>query len=185
MDTSKEVKKDQTSASGSEGVKADGAPVAPQEPSIDYEQEFHALFDVHTQTVQEKEQAERDRDNYKKGMLAAKGKKSAGDEEVTEPEDIETIVSRKVSEALKLKEQEDTRKRQEEFVKKIIKENSELKIARANKSQVGSGSASATPSEGSTVQTDKFFTQEQLDYFKSRKLDPEKVKANMLKNKAI
>jgi len=185
MDTSKEVKKDQTSASGSEGVKTDGAPVAPQEPSVDYEQEFHALFDVHEQTVQEKEQAERDRDNYKKGMLAAKGKKSAGDEEVTEPEDIETIVSRKVSEALKLKEQEATRQREKDLVAKLIKENKELKIARANNSQIGSGSPSATPSEGPTVQTDKFFSAEQLAYLKSRKLDPEKVKANMLKNKAI
>lgn len=66
--------------------------------------------------------------------------------------------------------------------KAILKTNNELKVAIRNRSQIGNtGQGSNT--EESTKQGSTYFTAEQLAHLKKRGLDPEKVKANILRKK--
>lgn len=66
--------------------------------------------------------------------------------------------------------------------KNILKTTKELKVALQNRSQMGNtGQGASTEDQQKTG--DNFFTADQLAYFAKRKLDPEKVKANMLRSK--
>jgi hypothetical protein len=116
--------------------------------------------------------------NYKLGMLKAKGKiKEDFDDEETEDERIERIVQEKLS-ATKIA-QIDTEK--EVLLKKLAKENKELKLAFSNKTSVATSVGSH--SESRSV-TDTSVTPEQLAAFKSRgwsEKDIENYKKNLRK----
>ena len=117
-----------------------------------------------------------ERENYKKGMLAAKGK-SGDDTDETEEERIARIVEEKLqgsTEAQLLKQKDD-------IAKRALQENKELKVALKNRTQIGA-SAGQGGGQGGDVKTD-FWTPDQLAYFKKRGIDPEKAKENYLKLK--
>jgi len=141
---------------------------------IDYEAEYFALLEKEAKTAQE-------RDNYRLGLLTAKGK-------IPEPaipvdEDLETLVTKKVQETLLRTQEGSTQKAKEDLVKKVIQENKELKLALTNKTGISTVSAgsSVAPSPSSST---SFWTKEQVETFKKRGLDPEKVKENYLKYKS-
>lgn len=69
--------------------------------------------------------------------------------------------------------------------KSILKANKELTVALRNRAQIGN-TAQGSSTEDGQKQGDTYFTPEQINFFKKRGLDPEKVKANMIarKNKA-
>jgi outer membrane protein TolC len=115
-----------------------------------------------------------ERENYKKGMLAAKGK---SDDDESEEDKIARIVEEKLqgsTEAQLLKQKD-------EIAKRALQENKELKVALKNRTQIGA-SAGQGGGQGGDVKTD-FWTPEQLAYFKKRGIDPEKAKENYLKLK--
>ena len=66
--------------------------------------------------------------------------------------------------------------------KAILKTNQELKVALHNRSQLGNTGQGASTEQGK--QGDTYFTPDQLAFFKKRGLDPEKVKANIVKHKS-
>ncbi len=66
--------------------------------------------------------------------------------------------------------------------KSILKANSELKVALHNRAQLGNTGHGSNTEDTQKV-GDTFFTADQLAYFKKRKLDPETVKANLLRYK--
>ena len=119
-----------------------------------------------------------EKENYRKGMLSAKGKLKelkdqgydVGDEK---PELNEDSIVAKVVEQLKPL----VAPKQDDLKTKV----SELATALRNRSQVNN-SASGTSTEGQEVKKE-FFTPEQLEDLKSRGLDPKKVEENIRKQK--
>lgn len=122
-----------------------------------------------------------ERDNYKRGMLKAKGKVDDDDLGEESTEDTMRRIARE--EYLNTKEAQlmVDRKKAEEA---LIKENSELRLAAKNKpaTTTASGSSSARD-ESQIVSTpaEKFFSAEQLENIKKRGVDPEAVMKNLQK----
>lgn len=136
---------------------------------IDWEAKY-----LETQANLDKVAAERE--NYKKGMLKAKGKSDDDDE--SDDEKIERIVNEKLqgsTEARLLQEKDD-------IAKRALQENKELKVALKNRAQIGSSATQGGGQSTTDVKTD-FWTSEQLAFFKKRGVDPEKAKENYLKLK--
>ena len=138
---------------------------------IDYAAEFEALLAENTKLAA-------DRDNYRKGMLSAKGKlKSEVNEEsetLDEDQKLDMLLDRKLAE----REDRVKKQREAELAKQLIKQNRELKIALANRSQISTGGSTSSSKETSQV-GDSYWSKDQLEYFKKRGLDPNKVKENL------
>lgn len=128
----------------------------------------------------ELEKTRLERDNYKRGLLKAKGKSEEIDD--IDEDKIQSIIDARIKEALESSKNEELEKREAELIEKLIKENKELKLAQANRSQVSSSGQGGGYSEQKPTE-DKFFSAEQLAELKKRGVDPEKVKENILKNR--
>jgi hypothetical protein len=122
----------------------------------------------------------RERDNYRKGMLKAKGKKNPYDDD-DEP-DMDEIIDRKVEEKILAKEEDKVRAERDQMVQKLAIENAELRKAVTNRAQVKGSAGEGANSEELEVKKE-FFSKEQLEDLKAKGLDPEKVKENLLKYK--
>jgi len=167
-------KKPADAPTGTEVKKEEGSASVPpvESTGIDYEREFNAL-------LEENNRIANDRDNYKKGLLAAKGKAPELDLESTE---LDTLIEKKVQDTLLRTKEFQNNQAREELVKKVFAENKELKIALANKSGISSvapGSSVSRPD----VKVESW-TPEQLAYFAKRNLNPDKVKENYIKTKS-
>lgn len=161
------------------GVETPNGEAPAAEPSVDSSIDLAAEYES---LLAENARLATDRDNYRKGMLAAKGKAKA-EEPTYEPEEEteDDRIARKVREVLSQTQTEQARRRQEEIVKQALKENRELKAALQNRSQISSAPGSSSKESPET--RDSYFTDEQLAYFKKRGIDPAKVKENLLKAK--
>jgi hypothetical protein len=129
----------------------------------------------------EKAKVEQERDNYKKGLLIAKGKREDDGTYEPEPENsnLDDLIDRKVTEKLLSVREQELQKKEQDTINRLIKERNELKTALQAKTGMGN-SAIGGGTGGPEVQ-DSTFTKEQLAAMKARGLDPEKVKANYLK----
>ena len=111
-------------------------------------------------------------------MLSAKSKLKT----MPEPEDDDADdLDKRIQAALEARDEAQKLKRQEEIARNLIKQNRELKVALQNRAQVSSAPSGA--SDKSSDVKEKFFSDEQLSYFKKRGLDPETVRKNIEKNK--
>lgn len=163
-----------------EAVKAEGEVAAVAQTEVDeWEVKFKAL-------QAEKEKIEAEKENYRKGLLKAKGYLPNEYPETGEvPADIEEVVKKVLSETL-LDEKsrsanEQERKLTEEALAEI-KRLKELNLSLSNRSQVGS-MGSSSGGEKVEAKTSGFWTKEQEAELRKKGLDPEKVKANFLKIK--
>lgn len=142
------------------------APLAPTQTEVDLATELETV--------------RIERDNYRKGMLKAKGK--LDDVDTSDPVALEEIVQRKVAEAILNTRDAELEAREKALMDKVIKENRELKLATQNRAQIN-----ASTGQGASIETkdtpDAYFSAEQLTELKARGLDPEKVKANILKRR--
>lgn len=148
-----------------------GTPIVPEE--ADLLNEFQSV-------LEKLDKAERDRDNYKKGLLARK--RGEPIPEQLEEDEVERRAEEKAKELFKEAQLTEALKKKDEIALKALKENRELKIALKNRSGIVT-----TPSGGSqpdpAPSKDTFWTADQLAYFKKRGLNPDKVKENYLKLK--
>lgn len=147
-------------------------------PEIDYEAQNAALIEELTRVEKEKE-------NYKRAALKAKGKLPQDlPEEEEGTTDLETLIEKKVEEKLILSRESQIRKQQEELIKKALKENKELKLALQAKSQVSNVSVG---SGGSTMEvSDGVLSKAQIESLKAQKWPDDKIqrlKENLLKAK--
>lgn len=145
----------------------------PESDGIDYEKEYYALLEKEAKTAS-------DRDNYKQGMLANKGKLPAA--EVEDMSDLDALIEKKVQDTLLRTKEVQLQQSKEDLIKKVLAENKEMKLAMSNRggiSTVTPGSSVAKPD----VEIQQW-TPEQLAYFEKRGLNPDKVKQNYSKFKA-
>lgn len=127
----------------------------------------------------EKNKAIEEAANYKLAFLKAKNKNKEDLDEESEEDRISRIVSEKLT-ATKIA-QIDVEK--EELLKKLAKENKELKLAQLNKTNTPAAAIGAHSE--TTVVTDTLVTPEQITALKARgwtDKDIERYKKNFLKN---
>ncbi len=131
----------------------------------------------------------RDNKDYKAGMLswkkkAKKNRDEDEEEDFDEEESNDDRMRRIIREEMAQTDLARANAEKEEIIKKIIRENKEIKTALKNKAQIsnlpGGSSQESSTGEG---QKNTIWTKEQLDYFKSKGIDPKKVADNWQKTK--
>jgi hypothetical protein len=133
------------------------------------------LADALEKTLERAEKAEKDRDNYKRGLLKAKGK-TEEDEEEPDVEDLDTRIANGVARALADKETKDS-------TQQLLKRIKEMEKAFENKSQL-SNAGVGTGTESQLKVGDNQLSDAQLADLKGRGWDDAKIarfKQNLLK----
>ncbi len=146
--------------------------IAPQEETQDDAEARIATLEAEKSAILEREA------NYKAAYLKEVDK----NKQVPENETDEDRIRRITREELAAKEVVAIDAEKEELLKKLAKENKELKLAQMNKT--GIPAATGTHNEGTSV-TDTLVTPEQMAFFKSKNWsdqDIERYKKNLIKN---
>ena len=126
-----------------------------------------------------------ERENYRKGMLAAKGKLTVG--EPLPPDALDEYVGKKVQEELLNSQIFKAQAERESKLAEIMRENSELKVALANRSQLNTPTAAGGNNANDVSHPAPDFTPEQLAAIEKMskqigvKLDPKVILANKAK----
>lgn len=138
------------------------------------------LADALEKTLEALSRTETDRDNYRDGLLAAKGKKSVAREDETDDEKIARIVSEQIAQT----EQTKTNAQVIEQTKQVIRRNKELELALQNKGTAGTGSSQGTTTDTTAKPGDNMLSDTQVNSLKARGWDDAKIarfKANLSK----
>jgi hypothetical protein len=150
--------------------------VIPQE--VDYEAVLKAKDEELAKVKEEKE-------NYKKGLLKAKGKLPEDYQTDTdEPEDAESLTRRIVQETLLSTKEAQLQVEKDQALAAVLKRNKELELALKNRGQITSTSAEGSNQDKPEVNTDKYFSNEQIKALKAKGYDDKKIdilKKNMQK----
>ncbi len=126
-----------------------------------------------------------ERDNYKKGMLKAKGKVPKDDEDDSDEEEIEEKVTRLVKEQLLETQFNLAQKEKDDLILKTLARNKELETALKNRSQISTAGAGSS-SETKLSPKDPVLSAEKLASLKALGWDDKKIelyKKNLLKVK--
>lgn len=129
-----------------------------------------------------------ERDNYKKGMLKAKGKITTDDkedDEDDEEEDLDTKIDRKIEERAIDTKLNQALSEKEALLKQGLARIKELETAIKNRSQISTAGAGSSTDTKMTAK-DPILSQEKINYFKSLGWDDKKIeryKQNLMKTK--
>ena len=151
--------------------------VTPTTTEVDYEA-------VLKQKDDELAQVKRDKENYRKGMLKAKGKLPDDSLDNEESEDAESMTRRIVQETLLSTKEAQLQAEKDIALKAVLKRNKELEIALKNRGQITSTSAQGSNQERTEIKTDNYFSPEQLQALRAKGYDDKKIeelKKNMSK----
>ncbi len=121
-----------------------------------------------------------ERDNYKTGMLKAKGKLP---EDEIDNDDVDTKIQKAVQEALYSESEKKLQAEKDAILQKALTENKELKVALQNKQ--GISTAPDGPAADDQITGDSFFSPAQVRELKAKGWSDEKIKkaAERMKNK--
>lgn len=123
-----------------------------------------------------------EKENYKKGMLKAKGKL---DEDDSDSEDIDAKIERVVAERLLGTKEAQLQAEKDTAFKALAKRNRELETALKNRSQISAGIGGGNNTESMPV-SDHVLSADQVKSLKAKGWDDNKIelfKKNLLKNK--
>lgn len=120
-----------------------------------------------------------ERDNYRRAALKAKGKYREESEDVEDPEDIDALVERKVTEKLYDARLAQAAKEKEDLIQRTMRENTELRNALKNTPGRPTSSGSSQDKGGAPASTTGYWTPEQEADLIKRGLDPKSVLQNM------
>lgn len=126
-----------------------------------------------------------ERENYRRGMLKAKGKLPEEDEvDNSTPEGLEAIVDRKVQERFLNTKEAQIQIEKDNALKAVLKRNKELEIALKNRGQISSSSAQGSNQDKPDGKADNYFSNEQIAALRAKGYDDKKIdtlKKNMSK----
>jgi hypothetical protein len=148
-----------------------------QTTEVDYEALLKAKDEELTFVKEKKEQ-------YRKGLLKAKGKLPDEDDNSSNDEDIDAKIDRKVQEKLLATREASIIAEKDALVSSLAKRNKELTLALKNRGQISTTSGQGSNEDRQEVKTDKYFSKEQIADLKKRGWSDEKIetaKKNMLK----
>lgn len=151
------------------GVEATVVP-APAQSEVDLAKE---LEDTRTALAKKTEDAE----NYKRGMLKAKGKLPADSEDEETGENMEDKIRRIAREEAANTEIAQLRAKEAAQVAAIVKRNKELELALKNRGQVSSPSGAGSNQEKPEGKVDDYLSNDQIAFFKSKGWDDKKIEA--------
>lgn len=164
--------KDESAVTSSETV------VTPTTTEVDYE----ALL---KQKDDELAQVRTEKDNYRKGLLKAKGKIPVDYQADTdEPEDAESMTRRIVQETLLSSKESQLQAEKDQALKAVLKRNKELEIALKNREQINSSSGDGSNQEKPEGKKDNYFSNDQISALRAKGYDDKKIetlKENMRK----
>lgn len=168
----------ETAATQSEGVDTS----TNNSTEVDYEAELAKANDKIVKLGQEKE-------NYRKGMLKAKGKlPDEDDNSSNDGEDIDSKVKRIVQEQLLDTKEAQALADRDNLVKDLAKRNKELTLALKNRGQVTSTSGQGSNQDRPEGKIDNVLSNEQLTSLKAKGWDEKKIeefKKNLIKTNQI
>lgn len=152
--------------------------VAGTTTEVDYEAELAKKDAEIAQIAKEKE-------NYRKGMLKAKGKLPPEEQsDADSSESVEAIIDRKVQEKFLSTKEAQALTERDDLIKKTLKRNKELEIALKNRGQITSPSAQGSNQEKPEGKTDNYFSNDQIQALRAKGYDDKKIeqlKKNMTK----
>lgn len=150
--------------------------VAPAQQEVDYEAKIASLDAELAKERTEKE-------NYRRGMLKAKGKLPEEDTNNL-PEDWREEARRIALEVNSSSRETRLQAERDDLMKAALKRNKELELALKNRGQITSVSAPGSNQERPEVKTDSYFSPEQVQSLKAKGWDDKKIEAakkNMLR----
>jgi len=119
-----------------------------------------------------------ERDNYRKGLLKAKGKLPEEDEvDTSTPEGMEALIDRKVQEKFLSTREAQLQSEKEDIIKKTLKRNKELELALKNRSSITSTSGQGSNQDKPGGKQDNFFSNEQIASLKAKGYSDKKIEA--------
>ncbi len=152
--------------------------VTPTTTEVDYEA-------VLAQKDKELSEVKQERENYRKGMLKAKGKLPEEEEsDNSTPEGMEALIDRKVQEKFLSTREAQLQADKDAAIKALAKRNKELETALKNRGQVTSPSAAGSNQDRQEGKTDTYFSNEQISALRAKGYDDAKIetlKKNMSK----
>lgn len=154
------------------------AAVTPTAAQVDYEAELKKKDEELAQIRTEKE-------NYRKGMLKAKGKLPEEEElDSSTPEGLDALIDRKVQEKMLSTKEAQLNAERDFALQGIIKRNRELEVALKNRGQITSASGLGANQDKPEGKSDSYFSNDQIADLKKRGFDDKKIeelKKNMSK----
>ena len=125
-----------------------------------------------------------EKDNYRRGMLKAKGKLPEEDDNSLNGEDLDAKIDRKVQERLLATREAQVSAEKDALIMAMAKKTKELTLALKNRGQVTSPSGAGSNQEQPEGKKDNLLSNEQLNALKARGFDDKKIeefKKNMAK----
>lgn len=125
-----------------------------------------------------------EKENYKRGLLKAKGKLDEDDD--SDSPDIDTLIDRKVNEKFLASKETQLLKEKDEAIKALAKRNRELETTLKNRSQISTGVSQGTSEENVVKVSDNILSAEQIKSLKAKGWNDDKIelfKKNLQKNK--
>ncbi len=142
---------------------------APSATEVDYEAVL-AEKDAELAKVQQ------EKENYRKGLLKAKGKlPEEHQSDADDPEELEALIDRKVSEKLLNTKEAQLQAEKDQALKAVLKRIKELEIALKNRTDVTSVSANGSNQEKPEGKRDNFFSNEQMASLKAKGYSDAKI----------
>lgn len=140
---------------------------APIVTEVDYEAELKKKDD---EIIRIREVSE----NYRKGMLKAKGKLPEEDDNSSE-EDLDSKIDRKVQEKLLASRESQLQGEKDKLIVDMAKKNKELILALKNRDQITDNSGSASNQDKPEVKVDKVLSSDQINALKAKGWDDKKI----------
>lgn len=126
-----------------------------------------------------------EKENYRKGMLIAKGKMPEDHRtDDGEPESVESMTRRIVQETMLSTKEAQLQADKDATIKDLIKQNKELGTALRNRNQVSSQTAEGSNQDKPEGKRDNYFSNDQLTELRAKGYDDAKIetlKKNMTK----
>ncbi len=111
--------------------------------------------------LEENKKLTRDRDNYRDGLLALKGKKDIEDLDLSDPVQFQAYFDKKFDEKVAASRGEQSQQELETYTKELARKNKELTLALQNRSQgIGAGMGSGATGQES-ANAAEYFSPEQ------------------------
>jgi len=130
-----------------------------------------------------------ERENYRKGMLKAKGKLPEEEElDSSTPEGMEALVDRKVQEKFLSTKEAQLQADKDAALRAMIKRNKELEVALKNRGQILSPTAGGSNTEKPEGKVDNYLSNDQINALKAKGWDDKKIesfKKNMTKGTSM
>jgi hypothetical protein len=118
-----------------------------------------------------------EKDNYRKGLLKAKGKLPDDYQSDTDDveEDLNAKVSRLVQEQLLTTKEAQIQAEKDSLITNLARKNKELNLALKNRANVTSTSAQGSNEDKPEVKNDNFFSADQINSLKAKGWDDKKI----------